>query len=191
MSRVVEKAGRRSKVPTSDAMQQGFQDSADQVNPTQSIAPVSMVNRPTLRRTRPDVMQREVDTEARISRRPNLVRPHGSQVARKSVAPFPRDRNLYVNDDDTCIQKDSTRKRRSFVLGKRKTKPHPCLTSDVCGSAPRVSVVNATSISAQLRGQDVWAFEGSDNDNESRAIPTTYCFGWRRQQTSGQNATKS
>jgi hypothetical protein len=155
MLRVVEKPGRRSVVPSSRTMPQSFQDSADQVNPAQSIAPVSMVDSPFVRHTRPKVMQGEVDTEAHMSGRLNLVRPHGSQVARNSVAPFTRDqdRNLDV-DDDTCVQKDWTSKRRSSVLGKRKMKPHPHLTSDG-RSASHVSVVAAARVDAQLRGQDV------------------------------------
>jgi hypothetical protein len=145
ISRVVDKPGRRSVVPTSHPIPQAFQDSADQVSPAQSVSPVSMGDSPVVRRTRPKVMQGEVNTEAHMNRRPSLVQPHWSQVARKSVASLVRDQDgeLDVDDSDTCVQKDSTRKRISSALGKRKMKPHPCLTSDN-RSAPQVSVVTAT-----------------------------------------------
>jgi hypothetical protein len=152
MSRVVEKSGRRIVVPTSQAMPQRLPDSADQVNPVQSIAPASMVDSPIVGRARPMVMHVQVDTESHINCRPNLVRPRGYQVARESVAPvaWEQDRNLDDDDSDTCVNKDSTRQRRTSVLGKRKMKPHPRLTSDD-RSAPQVSVVT----DAELRGQDV------------------------------------
>jgi hypothetical protein len=155
--RVVEKPGRRSVGPISRTMPQGLQDSADRVNPAQRIAPVPMAHSHFVRRARPKLMQGEVKTEAHISRRANLVRPQWSQGARKSAEPFARDqdRNLDDDDSDTCADKDSTRKRRASVLGKRKMKPPPRLTSGMCGSAPHVSRVTATRTDAQLRGQDV------------------------------------